>query len=172
MSKVKTREPRSFYVPHARVQFTGELVDHRTGEVYTPPRRVKQSFVAECDINTILKQFSSTGQLTHVRANSAAGHYANLPDNIDFQESMNIIKQSETAFASLPARVRDRFGNDPAAFLEFMADPNNQDEAIRLGLMTKRPEPEAAPSGGGNRPPEPPQATTTAPAAPEPPKGS
>lgn len=172
MTKVKAREPRSFYVPHERVTYTGELVDHRTGEVYTPPPRVKQSFVAECDINNILKHFSQTGQLTHVRANSAAGTYSDLPDNIDFQESMNIIKQSETAFASLPAKVRDRFGNDPAAFLEFMADPNSQDEAIRLGLATRRPQPVAAPSGGGNRPAEPPQATTTAAAALEPPNGS
>lgn len=161
-------EPRSFYFPHARVGYTGELTNPATGEIFTPPRRVKQSHVAECDINNILKHFSATGQLNHVRANSAMGAYADLPDNIDFQESLNIIKQGETAFSSLPSKVRDRFGNDPAKFLEFMADPSNIPEAIKLGLATLRPDA----SGGGNRPPEPPQATTTAPAAPEPQKGS
>lgn len=170
-----------FYRPHRRVTYDGTLTNPATGEVFTPPRRVKQSHVAECDINTILKQYSQTGQLRHISANAQAGAYQDLPDNIDFQESMNIIKAGEQAFATLPARTRDRFNNNPALFLEFMADPNNQDEAIKLGLATRRPEQEPQPDAtGGPQPPQkppqppqkPPQAPSTAPAAPKPPEGS
>lgn len=153
---------RTFYRPHKRVQYTGELVNHKTGEVFTPPARTKQQFVDQCDINNIVKQYTKTGQFTHLSANLAKGTYADLPDPIEFQESMNLVIQAEQSFSTLPAKVRNRFGNDPAEFLAFMADPANQDEAIKMGLATdNRPPPREAaqngppePSGGaGGKPP-------------------
>lgn len=151
MKKVTTLEATldvapvyDFYKPHARVRYTGELVNHVTGVVFTPPRRVKQSHVAECDINTIMKQYSQTGQLKHISARAQMGEYLDLPDQVDFQASLQIIKDGETAFAGLPAKTRDRFDNDPANFLAFMANPTNQDEAVQLGLMTKPPAPPQA----------------------------
>lgn len=159
----------SFHRPHKRVQYTGELINHKTGEVFTPPDRTKQQFVEQCDINRIVKQFTKTGQFTHLSANLAKGTYTDLPDSIEFQDSMNLVIQAEQAFASLPSKTRSRFGNDPAEFLAFMSDPSNQDEAIKLGLATDNrpppepkspngpPEPEISPPGGnggaGGKPP-------------------
>ncbi|WNK13452.1 MAG: internal scaffolding protein [Microvirus sp.] len=139
---------RSFYRVHDRLKtaFSGELLNPRTGEFYRPVDRTKQSFVAECDINNILKQFKATGMLTHVSAKAAQGQYIDLPDDSDFQSALHTVKQGADAFASLPSKLRTRFENDPAKFLEFMADPKNQDEAIALGLATD------------NRPPAPPEA--------------
>lgn len=136
----------SFYCPHERVGFDGTLTDPVTGEVTRPPARVKQSFVPECDINNILKQYRVTGQLRHISARAAQGAYQDLPDPMEFQESMNLIIAAEQSFASLPSRVRDRFGNDPGQFLAFMGDPANQDEMIKLGLATRIPDPPKAPS--------------------------
>ena len=168
MTKTKLR---SAYVPHARVSFTGELFNHRTGEFFKPPSRVKQSHVAECDINNILKQYSATGQLKHINAKAQMGAYRDLPDDLDFQTSLNIVRAGEVAFASLPAKTRDRFGNDPAEFLLFMADPANQDEAIKLGLATRRPDATPTPDNGGAGGKTPP-AVTAPPAAPPEPEGS
>jgi len=141
---------RSFYVPHDRAAtaYTGELVDEVTGEVYRPPVMVKQSFVAECDINNILKQFKLTGQIQHMSAKAALGSYEDLPEPLDFQEALNTVKDAEQSFATLPSQIRDRFGNDPGNFLDFMSNPNNQDEIIKLGLATdSRPpkEPDSPP---------------------------
>lgn len=139
---------RTFRVPHDRsaTWYTGELVNEETGEVFTPPRRVKQSFAAECDINNILKQFKMTGQIQHMSAKAAQGVYEDLPDPIDFQQALNTVMDAEASFSTLPSQIRDRFGNDPAAFLDFMANPSNQDEIIKLGLATdKRPPPEPSP---------------------------
>lgn len=159
---------RSFYVPHERVRYTGELVNPVTGEVFTPVRRVKQSFVPECDINNILKQYSVTGQIRHISANAEKGAYMDLPDEVDFQASLHIVADAQRAFATLPAKTRDRFNNDPASFLAFMADPENQEEAIKLGLATKsplsNPPPELAPKQ--------PQAPNPPSAPPSPPEGS
>jgi len=43
---------------------------------------------------------------------------------------------------TLPAKVRDRFGQDPAEFLAFLSNPENADEARRLGILKPQ---EAAP---------------------------
>ena len=84
-----------------------------------------------------------------------------LPDDLDFQASLEIVRQAQEAFATLPSGTRARFENDPQNFLAFLSDPANQDEAIKLGFATdRRPppkEPETAPtaqSGGeGGTPP-------------------
>jgi len=144
----------SFHRPHDRVQEDGSIVNHRTGEVTYPPSKTKQSFLAECDINRILKQFSVTGQINHVNARAALGAYVDLPDQIDFQTALNTVVEGERAFGSLPAKLRERFGNDPAEFLGFLADENNRPEALKLGLInppqpspTPTPSPDGPPSG-------------------------
>lgn len=137
-----------FYRPHNRSDtwYTGELVDENTGEVSTPPSMTKQSFVEQCDINNILKQFKASGMLTHINQQAAQGRYLDLPDDLDYQNALNIVLEAENSFASLPSKVRDRFHNDPAEFLQWFQDPDNQDEAIKLGLATdNRPPPQAAP---------------------------
>lgn len=147
MAKDYTPPQLGFYRPHKRVQFTGELVNPVTGEVTRPPSMTKQSFVEECDINNILREYSASGQLRHISARAEQGMYADLPDQADFQTALNIVLEGQAAFASLPSKVRNRFNNDPAEFLEFMADPANQEEAIRLGLATdSRPAPAPASS--------------------------
>lgn len=129
---------RSFYRPHQRVYAPVgiEKYDLKTGEVKIEiePSRTKQSFVEECDINNILKQYQKTGQIRHITAQAEKGQYVDLPEPIDFQESLNTVMRAEEAFATLPAKLRNRFGNDPSEFLEFMGDPANQDEIIKLGL--------------------------------------
>lgn len=147
-----------FYRPHDRAAtaYTGELLNHVTGELYKPVPRTKQSFVVECDINNILKQYKRTGQIQHISAKAALGAYVDLPDPQDFQESLNIVLQAEDSFATLPAHIRARFGNDPAEFLGFMTNPANAKEIIALGLATERPasEPASPPAAPAKAPPE------------------
>lgn len=164
MSKVKER---SFYRPHKRVTFDNMLDHPVTGELTVPETRVKQSFRDECDINNILKQYQKTGMIRHMAANAERGMYADLPDEVDFQTSFNIVKQAEEAFASLPSKIRERFLNSPEQFLAFISDPKNQDEAIKMGLATdNRPKPSPEPGNGGAGGKQPP-ADSAPPAAPD-----
>lgn len=132
----------SFYRPHKRVTFNNELVNHVTGEVTFPVTRTKQEFKDQCDINNILKQFKLTGQIQHINKQASMGRFEDLPDEVDFQTSLNTIRDAERAFEALPSKVRERFGNEATKFLAFLADPENRDEAQRLGLLKK---PEADP---------------------------
>lgn len=126
---------QTFYRPHKRVQYTGELTNPHTGEVTTPPSMTKQEFVRECDINNVIKQYQTHGMVNHINAKAAQGAYQDLPDSVDFQESLHTIMVAEQAFMTLPAKVRDRFGQDPAEFLAFLADPENTEEARKLGIL-------------------------------------
>lgn len=132
---------RGHFKPHRRVQEHGEILNPVTGEMIIPPSMTKQEFQRECDINNIIKHFSVTGMFNHVNANASQGAYSELPDAVDFQDSLHLIKEAETAFLSLPAKVRDRFGQDPSQFLAFMADPENVDEIRKLGLAKPVPPP-------------------------------
>jgi len=125
---------RSFYRPHPRLLENGEVVNLATGEVYRPPSRTKQEFQAECDINNILKHFSQTGMLRHVSARAAQGAYQDLPDSVDFQESLHAVQRATEAFMTLPSKLRARFDNEPAEFLAFVTNPANLDEMRALGL--------------------------------------
>ncbi|UDN67622.1 internal scaffolding protein [robinz microvirus RP_76] len=139
----------SFYRPHARVQWDGSVVNPVTGELTYPPSLTKQEFQKECDINNIVKQYSATGMLRHVSARASQGMYADLPDGVDFQESLHTVEEGRKAFMSLPSKTRARFGNDPAEFLAFCSDTANVEEMRQMGLLQEAPktpvEPDTAP---------------------------
>lgn len=133
-----------FHRPHDRARFQtgpGILVDSKTGEVSPMPSRTKQEFRDECDINNILAQYRQTGMVRHISARASQGAYRDLPDHQEFQDSANLVIEAGNAFMTLPSKVRERFANDPANFLRFMSDPDNQDEAVKLGLATPKPKP-------------------------------
>lgn len=78
--------------------------------------------------------------------NKIQPQYADVA-GFDFQFAMNQIIQAQDMFAELPSGIRKRFQNDPAAFVEFVGDPANEEEARRLGLIreaVEQPQPAAA----------------------------
>lgn len=97
------------------------------------PTRTQQQFKDEVDVNNIMKKYIDTGVVTHL--NQRSGRYADLTTAKDYFESMNVIAQAGEAFDQLPATMRKRFDNDPAKLLEFIHDPNNYDEGVKLGLF-------------------------------------
>lgn len=160
---------RTFYRPHKRVQYTGELVNPHTGQVTKPPSMTKQEFVKECDVNNVIKSYSPRAMAAMIAENAAKARYEDLPDNLDFQASIELVRSAEASFMTLPAKIRDRFGQDPVQFLAFLSDPKNLDEARKLGLAKPAPVVPSAPPS-----PTPPAATpspTGAPSSPPAPGG-
>lgn len=101
-----------------------------------------QSAEEESNINTIVRRFGLTGQMPDQVAMPRSGDFTGLPD---FHSAMNLIRQTQEEFLRVPAGVRARFGNDPQAFMEFLDDESNRDEAVKLGLV--KAVPVVAPSG-------------------------
>lgn len=94
--------------------------------------RTKQSFKEECDINSILKKFERTGV---VPGNAKTPKYGDFSEGTTYQEALNLVITAEQQFASLPARARERFQNDPAKFLDFATNASNADEMAKMGLI-------------------------------------
>ena len=101
----------------------------------------KQSHKKECDINFILQQFQKTGTIAHQK--TYQGSYGEFAD-IDFHEAMNQVARANEMFETVPAHIRAEFGNDPAAFLNFVQDDKNEAKLIEMGLARARPEPSKA----------------------------
>lgn len=100
------------------------------------PSLAKQSFVEECDINTIVRRFGVSGQLpVGVRTPS----YADFEAVFDFHSAMIAIAQAGEAFDKMPGDVRARFHNSPQEFLEFCETEGNREEMRRLGLVVPEP---------------------------------
>lgn len=93
----------------------------------------KQSFKDEVDINTIVERFHITGEMP---MNVRAPTYGDFTGVFDFHTAMNAIAQARESFDAMPAEVRYRFNNDPAAFVDFCSDEKNRPEMTKMGLIT------------------------------------
>lgn len=95
--------------------------------------KTHQSFKKECDANWIVNQFTRTGDKDLLNKKQMP-RYGDYSDQISYQEAMHITINANNAFAALPAEVRSIFDNDPHKMLGFLDNPENNDEAIKLGL--------------------------------------
>lgn len=94
----------------------------------------RQEFKDECDINVIMRRYQSTGELPVL--NTATPQFLDVSASLQFQESMNFVAEAQSTFNELPSRIRDRFYNDPAQFLDFCSNPANRVELAQMGLLS------------------------------------
>ena len=100
------------------------------------PSMTIQSAADETDINVMMSRYQKTGSF-HGSTNipSVRPQFGDFVDVPEYQNAMNILVQAHDQFASLPANIRDRFGNSPENYLAFLSDSSNKEEAIKLGLV-------------------------------------
>jgi len=100
--------------------------------------RTQQQFREEADINTIVRRFGVTQMLPTTFKPPMTGDFTEVTD---FHTAMNAVRSAEESFMQLPAHMRVRFGHDPQKMIDFLGNPENREEAIKLGMMNKPPEP-------------------------------
>lgn len=96
---------------------------------------VQAQFQDECDINHIMDRYMRTGCLSDPLTQRKPGTYGDFSELGDYMENMNKVIEAREMFDALPSKLRERFGNNPGAMINFVMDPNNRDEAIELGLL-------------------------------------
>ena len=103
----------------------------------------EQSHKKDCDIRFIMKKAEKTGMLTHVNNNQAS--YMDLASRPEFMEAQIVLAEAKSVFETIPAKVREKFKNDPAEFLEFIQNEENRETITELGFSTDHlpPLPEA-----------------------------
>lgn len=97
------------------------------------PSLTVQDQLEECDINLIVKKHEATGILPVMNLPPVFGDFSDVKS---YQDALQIVIEADKTFSALPADVRKRFGNDPAQFLDFVDDPKNADELVKMGLRT------------------------------------
>jgi len=94
----------------------------------------QQHFKDECDINNILRQFNITGILPETTLSPRYGDFTGISD---YHSALNQVMAAEDEFMRLPADLRARFENDPAQLIQFLENPENLNEAVKLGLVNE-----------------------------------
>lgn len=114
----------------------------KEGITFTQPSATMQNFKDDADINSIINRFETTGVLVDpavpVSRVPQFGDFSELPS---FQESQNVIVTATNAFNALPSKIRERFGNDPATYFDFVRNlkkgSDEHAEAVRLGIVNE-----------------------------------
>ncbi len=129
-----------------RTQYDESMRTQKTGIVFEKSSRTKQSFADECNINSIMNRYATCGVIDHVNTvQPLSGDFTIAPS--DYQEAMNIMIEAEYRFAALPSDIRKRFDNKPLNLLEFIQNPDNYEEGVKLGLFN----PKVVETGQANR---------------------
>ena len=115
-----------------------QLVIPEDEEVLTEQHHKK-----EVDINEIVRRNAGNMELI-TKVQALQNFQFDDVTNNDFQEMMNQMLVAKEAFTSVPSEIRKRFGNDPAAFMDFVHDKENKQQLIDWGLANP-PAPEPAP---------------------------
>lgn len=107
-------------------------------EINTQPAITKQEFKDQSDINTILQQYQHH---PHLLIPTEPQLYGDFSQATDYQSALNSIMDAQQQFLDLPAKVREKFNNDPGQFLDFVHNEENLPELVKMGLATERPKP-------------------------------
>lgn len=62
------------------------------------------------------------------------GQFADVSEIPDLLEAIKTVTSAQQTFDELPAELRRKFGNSPVNMVEYLQDPSNDIEAVKLGL--------------------------------------
>jgi len=105
----------------------------RVQQINNEPSLAQQHNKDETDINNIVSRYKKTGILGDPRdtRRPVFGDFT----AVDFQDMQQAIISVDAHFASLPAKIRSMFRNDPVEVIRFVENPANHEAAIKLGLL-------------------------------------
>lgn len=113
-----------------RVDGTTAVESVPIGETLT-----QQQFKEDCDVNLIMEKYMKTGMMPQSVAPLLEGDFSNLPS---YAEALQTVIDAQDMFMEIPAKIRQRFDNNPQELMNFLADESNTEEAIKLGLKNPK----------------------------------
>lgn len=118
-----------------------DVVSFQTGlDCSEDPSLAQQHARDETDINFLVAKFG----IGEVAMEPRPYEEVVFDTPMDFQEMMNATIAARQQFMELPAKLRERFKNDPGEFLSFVENEENRPEAEFLGILVPKPTPEPA----------------------------
>ena len=99
-----------------------------------------QADIADADINEILRRSKISGHIDPALFRNF-GSYVDATNRESLLGLYIINAEAQQRFEALPAATRFRFGNDYKKLVEFLEDPANDDEAIKMGFKERKQTP-------------------------------
>jgi phage internal scaffolding protein len=122
-SKVETTITfRTAYEPHKKYVFK------TSGESLT-----QQHYKEECDVINIIKRHDRNGIIEHVQRGQA--RYGDFSEVADYREALDLVRDAQDEFMTIPSDIRKKFDNDPGKFYEFVSNPDNKEELKTMGFI-------------------------------------
>lgn len=83
----------------------------------------------DSELSVIMQQFGMTG---HVPGSLEMPSYMDFDEVFDYQSALHQVMRAQESFMLIAPEIRSRFDNDPGKFLEFVYDPSNKDEVVKM----------------------------------------
>jgi phage internal scaffolding protein len=122
-----------------------------TGESLT-----QQSHAQAADVRNIIKQYDRTGLIANVTKGIA--QYGDYSEINEYSEALNMVRNANQNFETLPSHIREQFNNNAGLFFEFATNPKNSEEMIKMGLKKAPVIVEEATTKSASAPPAPQEA--------------
>jgi phage internal scaffolding protein len=113
---------RKAYEPHKKYVF------NTVGESLT-----QQHFKDECDVINIIKKHDRNGIIEHVQRGQA--RYGDFSEVTGYREALDLVRDAQDEFMTIPSDIRKKFDNDPGKFYEFVSNPDNKEELKEMGFI-------------------------------------
>ncbi|AXL14469.1 internal scaffolding protein [Microviridae sp.] len=122
-----------------KIDEMGEQVRNRvTLDCSNDDLKTEQAHKAEVDINNIVRRHGVDMIQKTAMLQTPEYQMDDISGN-DFQEAMLKVTKAQQTFDQLPSKIRKEFDNNPAVFMDFVHNPDNQDAMIDLGLAQRVP---------------------------------
>lgn len=93
----------------------------------------QQSEADATDINWMVNKYVVTGEMPQLQAPPIQGDFTEV---MSYQDALNLMIDANKSFMQLPAKVRNRFENDPGKFIDFASNEANRDEMRQMGMWS------------------------------------
>ena len=102
-----------------------------TGIVFLDPSLTQQHQAVDADINVIVNRYMKSGTLPVVNNLPTYGDFSGVSD---YREALELVRDAEKQFMSLPAAARAAFDHNPANLLDFLSVERTSQELSDIGL--------------------------------------
>lgn len=102
---------------------------------FTGPSLTQKQFGKQANINTIMRNYQNTGIYGYVTRMSP--NYQPEGSTVDRHQLQNTIAAAKSNWEKIPTDVRAKFNNNLQNALNFIENPENREESIKLGLIPK-----------------------------------
>ena len=97
------------------------------GKTFKSPSFAKPQFAADCDLKNIVNRFLKTGVAPNFVQKPTIESTENMPKS--FEEANQIATETKQAFDALPLEERNKYNNDPVAWLLALEKAEQEEKA-------------------------------------------